>query len=83
MVPPNEFWLQLHRLSEAYQAEGLTEDDRVENIVEQFRNMPHLARRALMSDLATIALSAPGLYPLIIAANGSEVRRPNAPKEVA
>ena len=64
----------LHRLAEAYQSEGLTEDERTGNILEQFRNMPYLARRALIADLATVALSTPDLYPLAIAANGSEAK---------
>ena len=83
MVPPNEFWLQLHRLAEAYQAEGLTGDERTENILEQFREMPYVARRALIADLATVALSTPDLYPLAIASVGAETKRLSPSTDVA
>src|SRR5262245_31960578 len=43
-------------------------DRLAENILNQLRNMPHVARRAVLADLATIALGIPDLYPLAIAA---------------
>jgi hypothetical protein len=68
MIAPNEFWLQLHRLAEAYDAEGLTRQERTENILAQFRNMPHVARRAIIADLMQVAVNIPDLYPLVVAA---------------
>jgi len=68
VISPNEFWLQLHRLAEAYNAEGLTSQERAENIVAQFRDMPHVARRAVLTELLQIAVNIPDLYPLVVAA---------------
>jgi len=68
VVSPNEFWLQLHRLAVAYDAEGLTAQERAENIVEQLRDMPHIARRAVLADLLQVAVNIPDLYPLATAA---------------
>jgi len=68
VVPPNEFWLALHRLADAYDAEGLTTDERATNIVEQFMEMPAIARRHVHSDLLRIAVYIPDLAPLIAAA---------------
>jgi len=68
VISPNEFWLQLHRLAAAYDAEGLTSQERAENIIEQFRDMPHVARRAVLNDLMQVAVSIPDLYPLVAAA---------------
>ena len=62
---PHEFWLALHALAEAYDAEGLTSQERVENIMAEFRKLPPTIRRSLVaeswrvavgvSDIATIA----------------------------
>ena len=68
MVPPNEFWLNLHRLAEAYDAEGLTTDERAVNIVDQFRQMPRIAQRQVLGELSRIITSMPDLYPLVVAA---------------
>lgn len=68
MTAPNEFWLALHRLAEAYDAEGLTTDERTTNIVEQFMEMPAISRRQIHSDLLRIAVHVPDLAPLIAAA---------------
>jgi hypothetical protein len=43
MRAPNEFWLQLHRLAEAYHAEGSTPAERAQNIVQQYERMPAIA----------------------------------------
>jgi hypothetical protein len=51
MPTPNEFWLDLHTLSEAYNAEGLTADERSRNIMDEFRRMPPTVRRSVLLDL--------------------------------
>jgi hypothetical protein len=76
MISPNEFWLQLHRLSEAYLAEGLSTKERAEHIVGQFRDMAAPARRQLMTDLLVIAVHVPELYPVIQVAAQEESQPP-------
>ena len=55
MVAPNEFWLQLHRLAGAYDAEGLNASQRTENIVAELRGMSPLAQRELVAELLRLA----------------------------
>ena len=66
MIAPNEFWLFLHRLAEAYDAEGLTTEERQTNIVEQFVQMPAIAQHHVLSDLIVVSTKIPELYPLVI-----------------
>ena len=40
MISPNDFWLQLHRLAEAYDAEGLTDEERAINITDELLSLP-------------------------------------------
>jgi hypothetical protein len=54
MIAPNEFWLDEHRLSAAYGAEGLTPEQRVTSFIEQFRRMPRIAERETLLDLANV-----------------------------
>lgn len=62
MKTPNEFWLCLHQFADAYGAEGDTSRQRAENILEQFRHMPTIARRELLADFALIAVNLTDLY---------------------
>jgi hypothetical protein len=68
VVSPNEFWLQLHRLAEAYDAEGLTPEERGINIVDQYLQMPTITRRQVHADLLRIAVHIPELATLVTAA---------------
>jgi hypothetical protein len=68
MVPPNEFWLHLHALAQSHSAEGLTHDEREENIVKQFRAMPYSAQRELVRELMQLAADLPELYPAVVSA---------------
>jgi hypothetical protein len=83
MITPNEFWLQLHRLAEAYEAEGLTSEERAENIIAQFQDMPPIAQRALLADLVTVAAKIPELYPLAIATVNQAEAKPKTKVGVA
>ena len=67
-LSPNEFWLSLHALAQAYQNEGLTPDEQAENIVEQFSSMPPTARRELKGELDTIVVTLTDLAVLVAAA---------------
>ena len=63
MRPPNDFWLCLHRLAQAYDAEGISRDERRENIVLQFAAMPPIARRQVLAELAELTTALSELYP--------------------
>jgi hypothetical protein len=62
MMSPNEFWLQLHRLAEAYQAEGENAETRLQAIVQEFRELAGPARREVLSDLQFITHQLPRLH---------------------
>jgi len=62
MITPNEFWLTLHNLSEAYEAEGLTPDERLVNIMKQFRRMPPTVQRSLIVELQHLAQHTNDLF---------------------
>ena len=62
MITPNEFWLSLHNLSEAYEAEGLTPDERIQNIMNQFRRMPPTVQRSLIVELHDLAQHTNDLF---------------------
>ena len=55
-ITPNEFWLSLHTLAEAYQREGMTPDERAENIMDQFHRMPPIVRREVKAELDQMAV---------------------------
>lgn len=74
MVPPNEFWLHLQRLSQAYDAEGPTPAARVENILTQFEEMAPAARRQVLGELAQLTTTLAELYPQALTA-GSKPHR--------
>jgi hypothetical protein len=68
MPTPNDFWLALHQLAQAYDAAGLTPDERATRIVEQFRDMPAIAQREVLGDLLRVITHCPDLYPLVASA---------------
>jgi len=71
MNTPNEFWLEVHRLSAAYAAEGLTSEERADNIVEQFRRMPRIARQETLNELVNIITHCPDIYTIAMAARNT------------
>jgi hypothetical protein len=84
MIAPNEFWLYLHRLAEAYEAEGFNTEDRAANIVSQFLDMPPVAQRHVLSDLVLVATTIPNLYPHVMdASNQAESERRQAQRDKA
>ena len=58
----NEFWLTLHELAEAYDAQGLAAEERTAYIVEQFRNVAPAARQQLLADLFQLTSELPDIY---------------------
>ncbi|HEY2413781.1 MAG TPA: hypothetical protein VGI40_16135 [Pirellulaceae bacterium] len=79
---PNEFWLNLHRLAEAYAAEGLNAEERIENILAEFREMPHVARRSILEDFRQLASNFPDLFALsVVADRESDGLKKNGPNQ--
>jgi hypothetical protein len=68
MIAPNQFWLHVHMLADAYEAEGASPDERVENVVQQFERMPPIAQRQVLADLLRLTIQIPDLYPSIVSA---------------
>ncbi len=62
MVTPNEFWLALHELAAAYDAEGSTEGEREQNIMHQLQRMPPAVQRQLLADMQRIAAHVDELF---------------------
>lgn len=77
MKSPNEFWLNLHRLADSLHAEGLTPEERAQNIAQQFEAMPAIARREVLIDLSYLSMQLADLRVVVTArANAIE----NAPR---
>ena len=83
MKSPNEFWLCAHRLLEAYVAEGRSPDERRENIVEQFCQMPPIAQREVLGELVQLVMHLPELYPAVLAASHARDEQPKFHGNVA
>jgi hypothetical protein len=66
MHSPHEFWMRLHELSRAYDAEGETAHKRQENIIANFEDMPHIAQHEIFAELARIMTSLQELYPEVL-----------------
>ena len=84
MIAPNQFWLHVHVLADAYEAEGASPDERVENVVRQFQRMPPIAQRQVLADLLRLTVQIPELYPLIASsAKGGDGALRDAREDVA
>jgi hypothetical protein len=67
MIAPNDFWLQLHRLAVAYESEGRTTSERSDSIMNQFQQMPRVARRQILEELLLVTVNLPELYTTVAA----------------
>ena len=67
MISPNDFWLQLHRLAEAYTDEGTTEEERAINITDELLSLPPAVRMQARDDFRQLAESIDNLAPIIAA----------------
>jgi hypothetical protein len=74
MRTPNEFWLCLHELSTAKDAEGTTIAERQANIVNSFRKMPPLARQQSLDELIDMEIALQDLFPLLLGQKDVEGR---------
>jgi hypothetical protein len=68
MRTPNEFWLSLHELARAIDAEGTTNEERRANILASLEQMPSIARGQVLSELVELLTFLPDLYPHVIGA---------------
>ncbi len=66
MRTPNEFWLCLHELARALDAEGRTDDERRANILATLEQMPSIARAQVLNELIELLTFLPDLYPQVI-----------------
>ena len=67
-ITPNEFWLSLHTLTVAYEREGMTPDERAENITDQFHRMPPVVRQHVKAELDQMAVELSNLAIAVAAA---------------
>lgn len=67
MRSPNEFWLCLHELSRAYEAEGATPRERTDSILAQFLRMPPIAQREVLDGFWPLAQYLPDIYQRVLA----------------
>jgi hypothetical protein len=73
MPTPNECWIDLHRLASSLDEEGLTRQERIDNLVHEFLAMPPLVRRKLLRELRYVLSELTDLEPVVInAANAAE-----------
>jgi hypothetical protein len=73
--------MDLHRLAASLDAEGLTRQERYDNLVHEFLEMPPLVRRELLRELRFLLADLADLEPLAInAATAAEQtkKRPNS-----
>jgi hypothetical protein len=82
MMTPNEFWLQLHRLAEAYQAEGESTEARLLAIMNEFQELAAPARREVLADLQLVTAQLPQLRQRLAAAVRDIPSAPPPPQEV-
>ena len=76
MPTPNECWMDLHRLAASLDAEGLTRQERFDNLTEEFLAMPPTVRRELLEELRYILAELTDLEPVIInATNAREEKK--------
>jgi hypothetical protein len=78
MRTPNEFWLCLHELARAIDAEGRTDDERRANILDSLEQMPSIARGQVVNELVELLTFLPDLYPHVV---GSGNRRKPEPTD--
>lgn len=77
MRTPNEFWLCLHELARAVDAEGRTDEERRGNIVATLEQMPAIARSQVLHELIELLTFLPELYPHVVGAAGKRQPAPD------
>ena len=76
MRTPNEFWLCLHELARAIDAEGRSDEERRANIVNSLSEMPAIARGQVLGELVELMTFLPDLYPQVVSlANHGQAKK--------
>lgn len=71
--------MDLHSLAAALDDEGLTRQERFDNLVHEFLRMPPLVRRELLRELRYVLCELTDLEPVVInAANAEEEKKQRA-----
>jgi hypothetical protein len=84
MRTPNESWMELHRLAAAIDSLGLTRQERHDNLLAEFFEMPPLVRRELLRELQFLLAELPDLEPVIASVvNEAETVRPRISGRIA
>jgi hypothetical protein len=65
----DDFWKSLRQLADAYAAEGLNREERIENILAKFSQMSPLVRRQVLNSFRQLANDFPDLFALSVAAD--------------
>ena len=74
-MTPTEFWPALRLLAQLYDQQGLTPDERLESIRQQFLAAPPVAQRQLIADALRLSMDLPDLYAAVVSsANQREAR---------
>jgi hypothetical protein len=77
MRSPNECWMDLHRLAASLDAEGLTRQERYDNLIDELLALPPTVRRELLAELRFLLAELIDLEPLVVnAANAAEETKP-------
>jgi hypothetical protein len=80
---PNECWMDLHRLAESLDGEGLTRQERFDNLVHEFLRMPPLVRRELLRELRFVLCEFTDLEPVVIQATNAAEEKKARPNKTA
>lgn len=66
MRTTNECWMDLHRLANSLEEEGLTRQERFDNLTAELLALPPLVRRELLRELRFIVCELLDLEPVVI-----------------
>ena len=74
--------MDLHRLAASLEAEGLTRQERVDNLLQELIQLPPLVRRELLTELRFLIAELTDLEPLVINALNAAEEKNVRPKSV-
>jgi hypothetical protein len=66
MRTPNECWMDLHRLATSLESEGVTRQERYDNLTEELLALPPIVRRELLREVRFLLVELADLEPVII-----------------
>jgi hypothetical protein len=66
----------MHQLAATYSCEGQTPEQRLDNVVAQFRSMPLIAQREVLADMVRLVSHLPDVHGAAVAAANEKVDQP-------